>query len=398
MKHKHLELRWAAVAACSLFSASLYAQPTASKGTAAPVPTPAAKSEASAKAPTNAAPVKAAPVKAAPVKAEVPATPAKAAPAKAAPAKAEVPAPAAKATPAKTVPSKAAPATAKDGTKAEAAAVEEAPATPESAVEGEPSDAPTQEGAASEPLAPAAAEADKAKADEAQSVSAAEKPPVEAKPKGPEAPLYSFIRLYLSVASVWNKDPGYDLFSKDDVGQRIGLQADFDVLDLTDSLTLALEAGIAGESDSDGRTPIGLANEGSLSSTHLFGGVVGRVNVLSFLDLHARATGGASFTELEFQPDTSNLSEDVVSPVVGLGGGFSLFTEPRRLDSQRRRFNSIAFGARFEGGYVMSSKIEMAFADQQVDIPEQRLRVQGATLGSLDRTGAYFDVAAFVNF
>jgi hypothetical protein len=204
--------------------------------------------------------------------------------------------------------------------------------------------------------------------------------------------------LYLSVASVWNKDPGYDLFSKDDVGQRIGLQADFDVLDLTDSLTLALEAGIAGESDSDGRTPIGLANEGSLSSTHLFGGVVGRVNVLSFLDLHARATGGASFTELEFQPDTSNLSEDVVSPVVGVGGGFSLHTEPRRLDSQRKRFNSIAFGARFEGGYVMSPKVEMAFADQQVDIPEQRLRVQGAALGSLDRTGAYFDVAAFVNF
>jgi hypothetical protein len=242
---------------------------------------------------------------------------------------------------------------------------------------------------------PAASKAAAVPAPVATDTKAKAEPP---KPEAPAQPLSSMLQLHLGVTTVWNKDLGYDYFSEDDVGQRIGLLAGLDALHLNDALVLVLELGFSGEEEHGGFVPPELVSDATLSAAHLFGGVVVRDDLTQWLSLHAGVHGGASFNDvtLSVADDDQKLKAESTTPFVGLGAGFSLMTRPTRLDSERKAFNSMAMGCRFEGGYVMSSRLSLGFEDRAVDVPEQRIRVEGAELGSIDRSGAYLDISAFV--
>jgi hypothetical protein len=51
-----------------------------------------------------------------------------------------------------------------------------------------------------------------------------------------------------------------------------------------------------------------------------------------------------------------------------------------------------------EAGYLVSPALSLAVDDQSADPPDQRLNVQGAELGSLDRSGVFIQTSAFARF
>lgn len=268
--------------------------------------------------------------------------------------------------------------------------------------EAKESEAAPADAAKPEPAKPAADEATApaTQAPAAETPAANPAPPADSASTQPMAPLSALINLHLFVMNVWNKDPGYDLFSRDDVGQRVGLTAEVDLLHLTTDTILSVEAGVGGEAESNGNTPAALAGNSTLGATHVLAGVGLRHAVLSWLALQLRAHGGLSFTELKLTSNGSDkdLTSETKNPYGALGAGLLFQTEPRRLDPQRTSFNSVAFGVRCEGGYLMSPSIALAFPSQSVDLPEQRVRSIGAPLGSLDRSGPYLEVSGFLRF
>jgi hypothetical protein len=202
-------------------------------------------------------------------------------------------------------------------------------------------------------------------------------------------------RAALAVDAVWNRDRGYDLFSDDDVGQSIGLRAELDALPFSDAALLGLELGFSSEQSENGPTVFSSSTP-SLEAMNLFAGVLPRYQLLPILGVHAHAFGGATFTTVKMTINDRPFQQDSLNPFVAVGAGLSVSTPSWRTSRTRTHWNSMAIGAQVEGGYWLSPALQLAPKDVVANPPEQRLPVDNASLGTLDRGGPYVTVSAFV--
>jgi hypothetical protein len=221
-----------------------------------------------------------------------------------------------------------------------------------------------------------------------------------AAPLPPEAPLRSILAFHLGVGTVWNLDPGYDLFSDDDIGSLLDVELEADVYSIGADTPLALQLGYSFGHTEDGTLLNSAFDEASMVTHQISAGVIPRQHLTDWFALHARLHAGVGFvhTRIDSTSFGGGIDQDDVTPHGGLGAGFSLSTLPRRLDRSREIFNSIAFGARIEGGYQLASAIDLAVADRAANPPDQRIAVRGADLGSVDRNGPYLLMSAFTRF
>jgi hypothetical protein len=227
------------------------------------------------------------------------------------------------------------------------------------------------------------------------STATASLPPQE--PEGPLPPLVSFLRVELAVDNQWNEDPGYDFFDGDDVGTLVGLRGEVEVLEFSADVLLALELGYASGVNGDGELDLAFGDP-SWTERRVFAGIVPRYEPLDWLGLHVRLHGGASFSTAEFVAQGREVEENTLDPFVAAGAGFSLQPPRLRTSKTRLRFNSVAFGIQFEGGYSFAPALALAFPDRTANGVDQRLPQSGADLGSIDRAGPYFSVSGFARF
>lgn len=225
---------------------------------------------------------------------------------------------------------------------------------------------------------------------------AAEQPPARPKePPPPLSPLNPMFRFHVVIDTVWNTDRGYDLFSRDDVGPRAGVRAEFDLLRFDSATTLGLELGITSE-DEDGGQILPEFYDPRLEATHVVLGVVPRYQFLEYFGVHGRAFGEAVWSTVTLGLSDQRLEHDSLDPLLGAGAGLSVTTRAFRAHPTRTTFNSLSFGGQIEGGYLWSPPLELAFPDRAASPPEQRLPVNGASFGSIDRHGPYVGVSAFL--
>ncbi len=314
---------------------------------------------------------------------------AKAAPKSAQPAK----------TSAKPAPTPAAGAAAPNATEGTQATTEAATSEPAKGAEPAAPGAPDEAAAApsGEANDPAKSDARPPKA-KAETATAADSV-VDSTPPTPKAPLNSWLSIHGYGDLSWNDDPGYDLFDDNDVGGQVGLSVELDVLDLSTKATLAVFVAASAGGVSDGDVATNVFAEASIQAENYALGIVPRYAILPWLEVHARVQGGISDTYTEFGLTSGDtLEQNDLTPFGAAGGGFALLSKPRRIHPSRSSFNSVTFGGMVEGGYRLASSLSYGFRDVMVDPPEQRVRVQGADLGSLDLAGPYLRFGAFVRF
>jgi hypothetical protein len=227
----------------------------------------------------------------------------------------------------------------------------------------------------------------------------ARKPP----PEKPLYPLYSLLTLHAVANSVWNNDVAYDSFNSKDVGGRFGVQLDADLVHLTPAIALAAELGYTYEATDNTELPPGLGEVGRLEAHHPHVAALVRWSLVDWLAVHARAQVGLSFTELQIEragvsSGDEALTAKACSPFFALGAGLSVWTPAHRISARRQYFNSLAYGARIEAGYLFSSAVALEFPDRDANPPERQIAVRGADLGAVNRSGALLGLSAFVRF
>lgn len=273
-----------------------------------------------------------------------------------------------------------------------------APAAPAPAAPAPGAPAPVLAAPAPAPVA-AAPVAPPASARRASRRARARKPP----PEKPLYPLYSLLTLHAVANSVWNNDVAYDSFNSKDVGGRFGVQLDADLVHLTPAIALAAELGYTYEATDNTALPQGLGEVGRLEAHHPHVAALLRWSLVDWLAVHARAQVGLSFTELQIERAGVSSGDEALtgkasSPFFALGAGLSVWTPAHRISARRQYFNSLAYGARIEAGYLFSSAVALEFPDSDANPPERQIAVRGADLGAVNRSGALLGLSAFVRF
>jgi hypothetical protein len=186
--------------------------------------------------------------------------------------------------------------------------------------------------------------------------------------------------LFLDLSPLSQRSRGYDLFSKQDVSLRTGLTLEADIAEIADQMYLSVDLGGSIESASD-RVLGNLTTE--LNVANVGGGVRLRKEFLSILATHVNVLGGASRIATSFNEGRE--SSDWVS-TLQVGGGISA-TIPNA--------KTVKPGLLVEGGYFLSGGTELVMKGTVVEgaIPQQF-----ANLGTLERSGAYVRIAAFLRY
>ncbi len=252
---------------------------------------------------------------------------------------------------------------------------------------------PSQPRQSENPAAPTRTNADGATADQPEKRSVQ-----DTTPQGPKVPLASLFNITGFADVQWNTDPGYDVFDDDDVGTNPGISVEFDMFDLSPSSTLAVQLAFSTGGVAEGSLGAEVFDQASLQAEHYALGLVPRYSILPWLEAHARIQGGVSDIYTEFDMFDGAMDQNDLSPFGAAGAGLAILSTPKRTHDTRKYFNSLAFGGMVEGGYRLASSVSYAFDDASVDPPEQRIRVQGADLGTLDRSGPYVRLGVFVRF
>ncbi len=200
--------------------------------------------------------------------------------------------------------------------------------------------------------------------------------------------------LAISLDSVFYTDHGYDFFDDNNVAQRLGVWAGFDIAQLDPRTSLAVELGIGAESQEQGTWQGALNTE--LESQTAAAGLSLRYAMLPWLDPQARVSGGA--TRFEFQLDTSDnetYEDSAVSGFAALGAGLLFHTPSRTFENRNGQFASVGFGLLVEGGYALRQSIELTPERRS---PKHAIPITQARLGELPLSGPYVRTSVLVRF
>jgi hypothetical protein len=216
--------------------------------------------------------------------------------------------------------------------------------------------------------------------------------PVERRASAEEArPDFS---LALSLDSLFQDDPGYDLFDDDDVSSRLGLWASYDIARLAPGLTLAIEVGAGFESHEHAIWDDQLESE--LDSQTFSAGASLRYDLLSWLAPQLRAAGGVSLFQFELAGGNDmDFEDDAVSGFGSLGAGVLLHTPERLFENKQGGFASFQIGVLIEGGYALRSPVEV---ELESETPALAIPLEQASLGELTLAGPYIRSSLLVRF
>jgi hypothetical protein len=186
--------------------------------------------------------------------------------------------------------------------------------------------------------------------------------------------------LFLDVSPLSQKSRGYDLFSKQDASVRTGLTLEADIAEISDQMYVSVDLGGSVESASD--TVLGNFTT-DLNVANVGGGLRLRKEFLSILATHVSVLGGASRIATNFNEGRE--STDWV-PTAQVGGGISASIPNVR---------TVKPGLLVEGGYFLSGNTELVMKEPVI---EGAISRQSANLGTLERSGAYLRIAAFLRY
>jgi len=204
-------------------------------------------------------------------------------------------------------------------------------------------------------------------------------PPVAAVPQGPPKTRFPF-GLFLDISPLWLRSRGYDLFSKNDISTRIGLTMEADVLELPKKTYLSVDVNGSIENASD-KVMGGLSTE--LSAMNLGAGARIRRDWHPLFSTHAIALGGVSRLKTTLGSGDANIHW---LPAIQIGAGIS---------SSLPGDAKVRPGVLVEGGYYLSGSADLRLTSSNVD---NAIAQQSASLGSLNRSGAYLRFAIFARY
>jgi hypothetical protein len=199
----------------------------------------------------------------------------------------------------------------------------------------------------------------------------------------------------LSLELPWHTEQAFDLFSANDVGQRYGLWATYDLLALGESTFLAAGAGFDVEQmEVDNLFAGSLDTE--LSAVVLYGTAVVRYVPVDWLQPHARLSLGGQFVRSRLAFGDNTYQNDGDLPFGSLGAGFTLRTPTRLFESRRGEMASLSFGIMVEGGYALVSALEMKVDGRGPD--DRDIALIESDIEDLDRSGPFMRMSLVARF
>ena len=201
----------------------------------------------------------------------------------------------------------------------------------------------------------------------------------------------------LELSAIARPDDGWERFEAGHTSTRFGLFLGYDVLRLPARWVLAAELGAGLENDEALRL-LG-SRGGELSSQTLLAALALRWTALPVLSPQLRASGGASFFQLELDSDLPGSpgyeTARATSGFAALGVGFLLHTPERTFESRDGRLSSLSFGLLLELGYALRRPLELALHTRAAP---GAIQVIDAGAGRLDLSGPYLRSALVLRF
>lgn len=187
---------------------------------------------------------------------------------------------------------------------------------------------------------------------------------------------------------VWNDDPGYLL-----VGEKrrptFDVMASYDLLQPGKRLVISLGASLRRSR----------ASEDSLSIVDdtVQAELIARMATPSWFWPHVRASVGAAFTRVELGSEgaSGSLSDRDVGLASSFGGGFTVKTPTRALESAGGRLASLSLGVLCEAGYTLIGDATFSATPSGGTKDVERSAVR---LGSLSRNAPYLRIMAIARF
>lgn len=203
------------------------------------------------------------------------------------------------------------------------------------------------------------------------------------------------IAVGLSIELPWHTEHNFDLFSSNDIGERFGLWATYDVLSLGERAFVAAGAGFDVESI-ESKNLLGGALDTTLTATVLYGTAVARYVPTDWIQPHVRLSAGAQLvrSELAFGDVAFRNNGDL--PFGSLGAGFTLRSPTRLFESSRGELASLSVGVMIEGGYTLAQPLEMKVDGSGPD--DRDIALIESDLGELDRSGPFMRISLVARF
>jgi len=206
------------------------------------------------------------------------------------------------------------------------------------------------------------------------------------------------IGIGLEIDTVWNTDPGFDLFSEDDVSTQVGVWFSYDLLPITKQLTLAGEVGV-GIGGAEHQPQKDLDLTWSMNSFKAYLAANLRLQVFTWMLPHIKLGCGALFgtLELELKDEDQHQteSEDTASPLGTIGAGVTFQTPKGMFEGNDGAFASLSLGLLIEGGYTLASSMSLTLKTERDEDPIEN---RTAELGELDLSGPYIRTSVLVRF
>ncbi|MGC4069802.1 MAG: hypothetical protein QM784_35120 [Polyangiaceae bacterium] len=185
---------------------------------------------------------------------------------------------------------------------------------------------------------------------------------------------------FFDVSPLWQRSRGFDLFSSRDISPRIGVTLEADIFDIASDIQLSLDVSAAMEQASD--TILGNL-ETRFTSNHVLVGGRLRKSWHPLFDTHLSILGGVDRASTRIGFDDTSVDW---LPMAQFGAGLSVMMPGR---------HRVRPGFLFEGGYVLSKKIDLPLASTQT---EDSIEHSTASLGTLDRSGPYLRFSLFLRY
>jgi hypothetical protein len=117
-----------------------------------------------------------------------------------------------------------------------------------------------------------------------------------------------------------------------------------------------LSAGLSYRHDKHTRNQLAYFNDNLLTAE-----LTGRIRATSWLWPHVRAGVGFATTQLTVKDRVANVDfDDRATGAAGsFGGGFTLRTPTRAMETRRGKLASLSFGVMVEGGYTVAQDAEL---------------------------------------
>ncbi len=196
------------------------------------------------------------------------------------------------------------------------------------------------------------------------------------------------LALAIGPGLLWNDDPGY-LLVGEKARPQLEVMASYDLLQLTKRIVVSLGGSLRRGRESDGQLSI-------LDNT-VQAELIARYATPSWLWPHARASVGAAFTRVDVgdRDEDGSLSDRDVALASSFGGGLTVRTPARALETEGGRLSSLSLGVLCEAGYTLARDATFTAVPGGGDPGIERSAVN---LGSLSRRGPYLRVLAVVRF